>query len=120
MKWSEISPEARMDPAASIRTKPYHGAAKRRPCRNSDPIIGINGIKQAAFQRLPSLHRNVLEQLNRQRRLDRDLDRRRLAPRGTAKQAEQKARRREALPPIALFLDPHLALIMTKWIRKSH
>jgi hypothetical protein len=107
-----------MDPAASIGIKLYDGAAKRGAHWNCDPIIHINGIKQAAFQWLPSLHRNMLEQLNRQRSLRRDLGRCRLAQRGTAEQAEQKARRHEPLPTIAL--DPHLALIMTKWTRKSH
>ena len=122
VEWSEISPQARMDPAASIGIKLYDGAANRGACRNGDPIIDVNRIKQATFQRLPSLHRNVLEQLNRQRSIGRDPDRGRLAQRGTAKQAEQKARRHKPLPGDGFGsssrsyhdkMDPQVALTTT-------
>jgi hypothetical protein len=65
MKWREIPSETGMDPPTSVRIELNYTAAKNGACGHSDPVLDVDRIKQAAFQWLPSLHGNVLEQFNR-------------------------------------------------------
>ena len=54
-----------MDPAASVRTELYYAAAKDGTRWYRDPVVDVDRIEQAPFQRFPGLHGNVPEQLNR-------------------------------------------------------